>query len=210
MPYMESMMRLQEELLLAEFEHDFLFIKGESLVQRARNNAVRAFLKTQYERMLFIDSDLEFTPEDVGKLWALDESVCCGSYPMKRIGIKTTAWKDGKLVDLDDFDGPVSVDYAGTGFLMVKKPVFMDMMDRFPFRSHMEGKADGNFDEREKSFSWFDPHVTEGEFCEDRVYLSEDYAFSKDVQEMGLNIILEPSIKLTHYGMYGYGSISKD
>ena len=205
MPFMESMERLQYTLQEVGLKHDVLYIKGESLVQRARNNLVTSFLETDYDRLLQIDSDLEFTPEDVSKLWNLDVDVCCASYPMKRIGIHTTAWKNGKLVDLDSLSGPTPIDFAATGFLMVKREVFLRMKEFYPERVHMEGLSEGNFEDRRESFAWFDPRVTKAEKSEDRIYLSEDYSFSHDWREMGGEIILEPAIRLKHYGIYGYG-----
>ena len=199
MPYMESMMKLQETLLLSGLKHDFLFIKGESLVQRARNNAVCSFMGKDFERLLFIDSDLEFNPENVETLWNLDKPVCCGSYPMKKKGIKTTAWKDGGLVNLDELNGPTEVDYAATGFMMVKKYVFEQMKEFYPLRAHKEGHPE-HFKQTRDSFSWFDPRV---DTVKD-IYLSEDYAFSQDWRNMGGKIILDPSIRLKHWGFHGY------
>lgn len=200
-----SMMALQEVLVHSTFKHEFQFIEGESLVQRARNNAVRRFLETDYERMLFIDSDIEFDAEDVQKLWNLDEDVCCASYPMKKIGIPSACWKDGKLVDLDSLDGPTEIDLAATGFLMVKRKVFTNIRRTYPERLHMEGRADDmptlakELSKRHESFSWFDPRV------ENDTYLSEDYAFSKDFRNIGGKIMLDPSIRLKHYGTFGFG-----
>ena len=205
MPFVESMAWTHETLLGSGLDFDLLYIKGESLVQRARNNAVCTFLETDFDRLLFVDSDLEFTPQDVEKLYNLDVPVCCASYPMKKVGIKTTAWKDGKLVDLDQLEGPTEIDYAATGFLMVKREVFENMKVAYPEKRHMEGLPDGNFEDRRESFAWFDPHVTEGQFPDERVYLSEDYAFSEDYRAMGGKIIMDPSIKLKHYGMFGFG-----
>ena len=202
MPYTESLMRLQESLLEARLSHDFLFIKGESLVQRARNSTIRSFLKTDFERMIFIDADIEFIPEDIEKLYNLDKPVCCGTYPMKKTGIKSSAWKDGKLVNINKLKGPTEIDYAATGFLMVKRFVFEQMKEFYPEKAHME--LDGS-EKVTESFAWFDPRVSKGETTEERTYLPEDYAFSLDVRNMGGTIILDPSIKLGHYGTYRFG-----
>jgi len=199
--YWLSILKLQETLLLSNFDHDFLILENESLVQRARNNAVTTFLNdTTYDRLLFIDSDIQFEPEDVQKLWNLDVDVAVGAYPMKRIDVPTCGWVDGQLIDLDQLSGPTEVDYAGTGFMMIKRQVFNDMRSEYPNRIHSEGKPGENVLEHRVSFSYFDPRVEEG------VYMSEDYAFCEDFRKMSGKVILEPSIRLKHFGMYGFGA----
>ena len=228
--FAESIQILQETLLASNFEHQILYITGESLIQRARDNAVAAFLQSKYERFLFIDSDLEFNPEDVQKLWNLNEDVCCASYPMRMmrhlqnhpqynevkgiIGhladklvypVPSTAWKDGKMVDLDQLNGPTEVDFAPTGFLMIKRHIFEEMKAVYPEKSYMAGLPGGDFKLRRECHAWFDAGVSEGKNVEDRILLSEDYAFSRDFRNMGGKIILDPSIRLKHWGQIGYG-----
>jgi len=200
MPFMESMEMLQETL--QGVKHDILYTKGESLIQRARNNTVCTFMEGDLERLLFIDSDLEFSPYDVEKLWNLDVDVCCGTYPFKKFPIEYTTYKDGERVKLDELDEPTEVDYAATGFLMIKREVFEKFKEVYPEKAHMDERPDGT---PRETFAWFDPRVTKGETARHRTYLPEDYAFSKDWRDMGGKIILDPSIRLKHFGMYGYG-----
>lgn len=186
-PYMKSIMGLQEEFLRIGMDFDMLFTSDESLIQRARNTGVAAFLKTEFECLLFIDADIEFDAQSVANLWNLGVDVAVGAYPMKRPDRPLSAWRDGKLVEIGDEVEPFPVDYAGTGFMMIRRHVFDDMKKRYPERIYGD------------CFSWFDPRV-DGD-----VYLSEDYAFCQDWREMGGEIILDPTIRLTHYGTFGYG-----
>ncbi len=205
MAFVESIHRTINALSQTSLDYDVLYITGESLIQRARNNAVCSFLDSRFERLLFIDADIEFQPEDIQKLWSLNEPVCCATYPFKKMGMKTTSWKDGRLVDLDQLHGPTEIDYAATGFLLIERDVLEKMPEFFPERKHLEGLPDGNFEDRKETFAWFDPRVTKGDKLEERIYLSEDYSFSVDVRKMGYKIILDPSIKLKHHGFYAYG-----
>ena len=226
----ESIQILQETLIASNFDHQILYITGESLIQRARDNAVASFLQTKYERFLFIDSDLEFNPEDVQKLWNLNEDVCCASYPMRMMRnlqshpkyeevkgilgnladklvypVPSTAWKDGKMIDIDKLHGPTEVDFAPTGFLMVKRQVFENMKTFYPEKSYLAGLPGSDFTSRRECHAWFDAGVSEGVSIEGRILLSEDYAFSHDCRKMGGRIMLDPSIRLKHYGTFGYG-----
>lgn len=176
---------------------DWLLRWNESLIQRARNGMAAHFLRTDYERLMFIDADIEFTPDDVAKLWNMNEPVAVGVYPMKKPGEDWFAcWKDGRLVkDLDQFgDEPVEVDYAGTGFMMIHREVLEKFHATWPEREHDEGGG--------KSFAWFDPRVDQ----ESGIYLSEDYAFCKDWRTLGGSIMCHPQVRLKHWGRYAYGS----
>jgi len=196
--YWLSVLKLQEVLINSGFDHSFLILENESLVQRARNNAVTTFLETDFKRMLFIDSDIQFEPEDVQRLWNADKDMVCGAYSMKREDCPTSAWVNGELVDLDQLDGLTEISFAGTGFVMYKRKLFEDMKSHYPERIHKEGKPGENVLSHRVSFAWFDPRV------EDGIYYSEDYAQCLDWRNMGGKIWIDPSIHLTHWGSKGY------
>ena len=193
-----SILKLQETLIYSDFDHAFLILENESLIQRARNNSVTTFLDTEYDRFLFIDSDIEFEPEDVLKLWNADKDIVCGAYSMKREDCPTSAWVDGSLVDLEKLDGLTKIDFCGTGFVMYKRKVFEEMKSHYPERIHSEGKPGENVLSHRVSFAYFDPRV------EDGVYYSEDYAQCLDWRAMGGEIWIDPTIHLTHWGSKGY------
>jgi len=194
--YFQSALNLKEFFTESKFEHDFLITTNESLIQRARNTSVATFLKTDYERLLFIDADIDFKVEDVLRLWELDEDVAVAAYSMKRPDKPLSAWEKGKLVEIKGRKAPFEVDYAGTGFFMVKRDVFIKMMEAYPERKHIEGHVDD-------CFAWYDPRVQKIGY--ESLYLSEDYAMCYDWRKIGGKIILDPTIKLGHIGNYRYG-----
>ena len=190
--YFESCLRLQESLLEGGVDHTWLTTGNESLITRARNTSVATFLKTDFEYLMFIDADIEFSPESVAKLWNLDAKVKCGAYPMKRPDQPLSAWLDGKLVQLNGDEGLLKVDYCGTGFLMIHRSVFEDL------KPHVEHYEEGHVGE---CWGFFDLMPFNG------VSLSEDYAFCERWRKLGGEIILDSSIKLGHWGQYRYGDI---
>ncbi len=193
-PYFKSALILKEELTLAGFKHDFLTTTNESLVTRARNTSAATFLKTDYDSLMFIDGDIEFHVEHIHKLWQMNTDVAVAAYPWKKKEQKNvTAWKDGQLVETEKMDGVTEVDYAGTGFMMIKRGVFERMKEAYPFFKHTEGNIGD-------CWAFFDTAV------EDGIYLSEDYFFCKRWRELGGKIMLDPSINLVHWGSFGYGS----
>jgi hypothetical protein len=152
------------------------------------------FLKTDYQKLMFIDADIEFQPDDVAKLWNMDVPIACAAYPMKRQDAPLSAWIGGELVsDLDQYEGPVAVDFAGTGFLMIDRKVFEEMKESRPEEVHIEGQ------DLTECFTWFNTTVEEDK-ADRKVYLSEDYFFCKRARELGYSIFMEPTIRLTHWG----------
>lgn len=171
----------------AGLDHDWLITDNESLIQRARNTSASTFLKTDFKKMLFIDSDIEFKPEHVASLWNMDEEVCVGIYPMKRKDAPLSAWVNGEIVR--EFPSePFEVDYAGTGFMMIDRSALEKMKEICP-----------EHEEAGDCWAFFNPRVDDG------IYLSEDYAFCQDFRSLGGRILADPSIRLKHYGPYGYG-----
>lgn len=193
MPFLQSCIMLEGALTEGKLYHDWLLIGNESLIQRARNTIASRFLQTDFEKLLFIDSDIEFSAEDVSKLWNMNADIAAGVYAMKKIGAGYAAWHKGELVhDLNSLEDVIEVDYAGTGFMMIDRSVLVEMKEKFPERIHEDGVGE--------SFAWFDPRV------EDGIYLSEDYAFCKDARSIGYEILMDTSIRLKHHGTYAYGS----
>lgn len=196
--FARAVAELRADLTVAGLPHDYLWMSNESLIQRARNNCAATFLETDFERLMFIDSDIEFTSDDVAALWNLDADVAVGLYPMKRLDAPTCAWVEGKEVKVEELDGPTEVDYAGTGFMMIKREVLEVMKDMRLDLVHVEGFGDTT----RESFAWFNPRVFVRP--DENIYLSEDYAFCKDARSRQFKIVADPSINLTHHGSYAY------
>lgn len=190
--HFRSCLNLKESLLQGGVGHDWLTGRNESLVTRARNEMTASFLKTSHTHMMWLDADIEFDPEDVAKIWQMDADVGVGIYCMKKKAEQWyAAWIDGKLVkDLDQFSGPVEVDYAGTGFMMIRRNVIEALV--------------------EKSGSYEGPMGTTPALymtpIEDGVFLSEDYFFCKRAREAGFKIMADPSVRLIHWGQFPFGA----
>ena len=191
--YVQSVMRLQESFLQVGMPHEFNFMGNESLVQRARNTHVQTFMASSFERMMFIDADLEFGAQDVADLWNMDADIAVGVYPMKRRSAPYAVWRDGKVVELKDLRDDArsfKVDYAGTGFMMIKRQVFEMMEEAYP-QTRVENDI-GPY------FCHFQVPVHDG------VELSEDYDFCRKWRELGGEIWCDPGVRLIHYGLYGF------
>ena len=192
--HFKSCLALKDAFHDVDLDHDWLVTWNESLITRGRNTSAAAFLETDFQKMLFIDGDIEFEPESVACLWNMNVDVAVGAYRMKHEGSPLGAWIDGKLVDIEGMTEPVEVDYAGTGFMMIDRSVFERLKPHVP--EYEEGRGVGKG--RQPCWGFFlDP-------VEDGVHLSEDYHFCKRFREIGGKVMLDPTIRLKHWGLKAY------
>lgn len=188
-PHFKSCLRLKEDLTNLGVRHDWLTGRNESLVTRARNEMTASFLKTDFDYMMWLDADIEFASQDVANLWNLQTDIAVGFYSMKLLEKPLSAWKDGKLVRLEDCPKvPFKVDYAGTGFMLIRRNVIETLTKTAETYEGPNGRV---------SALYMTPINNDG-------FESEDYYFCRKAREAGFSIIGDPSIKLTHWGQHGY------
>lgn len=63
----------------------FQHLSGESLINRARNTLSSMFLATNFTHLLFIDSDIRFSPLSVLLMLVLDHPIVGAVYPQKKL-----------------------------------------------------------------------------------------------------------------------------
>jgi glycosyltransferase involved in cell wall biosynthesis len=186
--YLQGCLETTQTLLGMGVDHSFNFIKNESLITRARNTHVANFLASDFEWLFFIDADIGFTPQHVIGLMDIEKGVACGCYRMKKPGSPYAAWNNGELKELDSFAEPFTVDYAGTGFMCIHRPVLETLCDFHPELMHMDG------DPLQERYALFDTMLDDG------VYLSEDYTFCKRWRDIGGEVWMHPDVRLVHVG----------
>jgi len=227
--HFHSCIQLKEQLTLGRVEHAWLTGAKESLVHRGRMEMTATFLQqTNHSHMMWLDGDIEFAPEDVGKIWALAETaeVVVGVYAMKKDGEEWySAWKDGKLVDIDRLSGPTEVDYAGTGFMMISRKAIVALHQYLNARearglkllSQLNSSTDEDKSLIKQMANSLKPDY-EGQHgrvpalymtpIHDDSLESEDYHFCRVAREAGFKVMMDPSVRLIHWGQKGYGKAS--
>jgi hypothetical protein len=185
-------MDLKDQLLFNGFEHNWEIGTNESLVTRARNEMTATFLKTSYAYMMWLDADIQYTVDDVGKILNMNADIGVGVYAMKKQDKQWyAAWKDGALVkDLDQFKGPIEVDYAGTGFMLIKRAVIEKLAEQSESYEGPNGRVPALY---------MTPIHNDG-------FESEDYHFCRKARAAGFKVMMDPSVRLKHWGQYAYGA----
>lgn len=207
--HVSSCYHLKKELDAAGIKHDFLRIRNESLITRARNVCAASFLnETDLGYLLFIDADIEFQPADVARIWNLGlggSNVVAGHYRHKKADAPYSAWVRGALRPIDDFKEPFEVDYAGTGFMLIPRETFERLIEEHHDWEYEEGmplEDKPHLPPTLPTWAFFQDPIEDSELG--RFHLSEDYFFCKSVRELGMKVIMDPSVRLKHWGMYPY------
>jgi len=173
-------------------------LAGDSLVSRARNTLTADFLETDFTDLLFIDSDLVFTPQHIARLMSHDADVVGGFYPKKQQG--DVAWVCNALDTKSEIqpDGLIPVRYIGTGFLRVRRRVFERMAaecgDMIQYRADSTGRLEHDF-WQVGAYRYPDGTAR---------YLSEDWFFCQRWLDLGGKVFGDTKIVLSHVGQAVY------
>ncbi len=163
---------------------------GDALIGRSRSIACTRFLeKGMSEYMLFIDDDIEFTPQDVEKIYEELKNglnLVGGCYPVKRAE-QLASWGN---VQLDGMIHPC--DYVATGFMGISREMLQKMVEKldlpllhpdighrcYPFFESGRGKTPKG----------------------DPIYISEDWDFCDKARLAGYTPYLHTGVWLGHQG----------
>jgi hypothetical protein len=173
-------------------------ICGCSVVSRARNLLVKDMLESDCTDLLFIDSDINFEPEDVYRLmaWTSDpKKGIVGGVPRTRsdnkVYIASLDYDDDSQLTMNSM-GLVRARRLATAFMMVRREVFTTLVDAHPEWSYYDQRTDRTLS------AVFDFKLT------DEGYMGEDYLFCDRAREHGFEVWVDPTIKLGHMGVQEY------
>lgn len=172
---------------------------GCSRVERARNNVAWAFLASDYNRLLWLDDDQEFAPEQVVRLlcFSTELGIVGTIYPQKRdpIELRFSA-KQKKFMPVEKW-GLIRVDGMGLGFTMVAREVMQANADIAPLV-----KFDG--------IAGRMPMIFRPRLSAEMEDVGEDIGFFADCRELGYDVWVDPAMKIGHIGTKVYeGTIAE-
>jgi len=175
---------------------------NESLVTRARNNLMAKMMtNASATHFMFIDADIRFQPESILQMMACDKDVIGGLYPKKALPVNYVInLKRETKVQGDIF----TVDTMGTGFLMFKKDVYVQLCAAHPETKYVDDVGLGKQFEP-TMYSIFDVAIDEKGH-----YLSEDWLFCRRWSALGGEIWAHGKVLLNHIGHYEFvGDLAK-
>jgi cellulose synthase/poly-beta-1,6-N-acetylglucosamine synthase-like glycosyltransferase len=180
-------------------------ICGCSVVSRARNLLAQDMLDSQCDFLLFIDSDINFEPEDIFRLMAWGQDPKKGivaAVPRTRSETKTYIanldYDDNGELTMNGM-GLVRAERVATAFMLVRREVFVTLSEAHPEWSYYDRKSDRMLS------CMFDFQLAE------EGYIGEDYLFCDRAREHGFEVWIDPSITLGHMGVQEYvGNYGRD
>ena len=195
----------------------------DSLVTRARNKLVTEFLKQeQFTHLFFVDADVVFTPEDFIRVVLFDKDIVSAPYPIKKEsaiekGDASLGWcvnfPIGTIDYMENEKGFKQCDYAGTGFMCIKRSVFETIKEKYPsikYKSDVVAKVDGKMANPTGNieYAFFDCGIQGNGILEDKNktqrYLSEDFYFCQLWKQCGGEIWTDLTSQLKHIGLKTY------
>ena len=165
--------------------------QGESLISRARQNALVIFMQGNWEFMFSFDDDVTLPPETITELVKADKDIIGGIYRLKKEEIATAVRlpKSGpKMSTVLGRNLVTPAIYISTGCFMVKKSAIEKMIEHYKelwYNRNITGDV---------CWALYMPYIYKGE------YLSEDWAFCQRAIDIGLEVWLHGGIKCGHWG----------
>lgn len=185
MPYLKSLLATLDVLQKENISYRFIS-QYSSQVAAAREGTIMddQFLditnnkpllgKAEYDVIMWIDSDIEWTPEDFIKLYNSDKDITTGVY-VNDHGVLMYTPSDYAHLNQKDH---IEITHAGFGFIAIKQGVF-ESLPR----------------------PWFQTQYTKKEI-DGQEYLipfGEDYSFCSKARQHGYKIYLDPTVNVTHH-----------
>lgn len=172
-------------------------VAGYSAIDQGRNQMATDAIVEGFEETLWIDSDVGFHPDSVELLRAHQRPIVCGIYPQKgKRALASHILPGTTSITFGKGGGLVELLYAATGFLLVRREVYLTIQARRPLPICNERFG-------QPSIPFFEPMVRPIE--DGYWYLAEDYSFSQRAKECGYSIFADTRIRLWHVGNYRYG-----
>ena len=193
-PYIRSL--FQSVYTLARhstLEFDFQEISGGSYIDHNRNMMADAFLRSDAEYMMFIDSDESWDVQGLLNIIKADVDVVGAAYPVKNNweNYGVTIYTDENFRPEVNAQGLIRAQKVPTGFMKIHRSVFEKLRAANPDDWYYEGEG-------RRLYNFF------GHLTIDHVRYGEDISFNIRWQRIGGEIWVEPRVSMGHYGAQGW------
>ena len=197
---MLSVIKLVQQLGKSGIEVGINTMKSP-LIHQARNYLTSVFLTTQYQYMLFIDSDVEFEPEAVIRMMVAKKRIVCTPYRVKSADIDkhiyTVEFKNPKNI-LVLAEGLVEIEAGPTGLMLIDRQVFERIIKNHPDLKIKNKAVPSPGASHEFYYNFFDFGFNDG------YAMGEDVSFCKLARDNDFRIFANIESSTTHHGSYAW------
>jgi len=197
---MISMVKLVEQLTRAGIKKEVNTMKSPYIAY-ARNILTARFIQSDYDYLLFIDSDVEFEPECPLRMLVAQKDIVCTPYRIKTgdpsITKYTTTVKDMQNVPILP-GGLVEILQGPAGMMMIHRRVFEKLMKERPDLEIKTQQHKDLFPKDLKNISFWDCTFKDG------IWTGDDIAFCNLARSVDFKLHGNIESSLTHHGSYGY------
>jgi hypothetical protein len=184
--YVNSLIQTIKKSYEKDIDIVTIWVSYDALIQRARNDTIHIAREMQVDDLVFVDSDVDWNPDDFFKLIDHNVDVVGGTYRKKTDDMEMyPIFNPGGNYNKQG-NGLIEVDGLGTGFLRFSKKAIDDLYDKSP-----------EYEEEEKGKRRlvFDIGINQ-----DKQLVSEDMVACLKLKNSGFKIWLDPSITCGHIG----------
>ena len=163
-----------------------------SLISLGRNIMLGRVMKDpDWTHIMWIDSDIEFSPECIHSMILDDKPIIGGFYPKKGLPVD---FASSPMPNGEDTETSFETDYVATGFMLIKREVVEAMMEAYPERKF-------KYQDELEFYDLFSPYI---DHDNGSLYLTEDYAFCKLARAIGYKSYMSKRFVLGHHGVFTF------
>lgn len=186
---------------------------GESLLQRGRNHIGQVCLSGGWDKLMFIDSDQEFSWQQLYKIISSPHPIIAGLTPLKTYPIslnylpfaedeihferaQRTVEGTKKLAAAKNSE-IIKVPFVGTAFLCIHRRVFeilSEAADPYKYPNPANGESQTHWD-------FFKVESIQ------KTYVSEDWGFCHRARQAGFDVMVDTSVIIPHIGQHSFRAV---
>ena len=162
--------------------------RSSTLLATERNILFEQFWQSHCDFMLCVDADMSWRPQAVTDLALHDLDIATAAYPSRHTGTRVHEETQPR----EHRQGLIKVQYTGLGFMLLQRRAIEKMRNHYPELYYSQTNL-GRF--YKQGYAFCDTEVWQGR------HWGEDYVFCRRARNAGIDIWLDPQIKIQHMGM---------
>jgi len=171
------------------------------LIHQARNYLTSVFLTTEYQYLLFVDSDVEFEPEAVIRMMVAKKNIVCTPYRVKSADtnqhIYTVEFKNSKNI-IVLAGGLVEIESGPTGLMLIDRAVFEKIIKNHPELKITNPATPDAGKSHEFYYNFFDFGFKDG------YAMGEDVSFCRLARDNDFRIFANIESSTAHHGSFAW------